>query len=69
VANSETGQTAKDLNPGRYANTAVAQGKTREQVRAELREAQRNGDVMANSESGQTLKDLNPGRYPVSSMN
>jgi hypothetical protein len=47
----------------------VAQGKTREQVRAELREAQRNGDVMANSESGQTLKDLNPGRYPVSSMN
>ncbi|PKO32186.1 MAG: hypothetical protein CVU36_04075 [Betaproteobacteria bacterium HGW-Betaproteobacteria-9] len=57
------------MNPGRYAHTAVAQGKTREQVRAELREAQRNGDVMANSESGQTFKELNPGRYPATSMN
>ena len=41
------------------------QGKTREQVRAELAAAQRNGDVLASGDSGLTLRELNPGRYPA----
>jgi hypothetical protein len=40
-------------------------GKTREQVRAELAEAVRNGDVMAPGESGLTLRQLYPQRYPA----
>jgi hypothetical protein len=33
-------------------------------VRAELLEAQRNGDVIGDNESGRTLKELYPQRYP-----
>jgi hypothetical protein len=40
-------------------------GKTREQVRAELAEAVRNGDVMAPGESGLTLRQMYPQRYPA----
>src|SRR6266850_2258362 len=43
-----------------HAQTA----KTREQVRNELIEATRNGDVIAGGESGLTLRELNPQRYP-----
>lgn len=43
---------ASDLNPV-----------TREQVRAELMDAQRNGTLIANGETGATFRDLNPGRY------
>jgi hypothetical protein len=39
-------------------------GKTREQVRAELAEAVRNGDVMAAGESGLTQRQMFPQRYP-----
>jgi hypothetical protein len=38
--------------------------KTREQVRAELREAVRTGDVLANGDSGLKLNELYPQRYP-----
>ncbi len=38
-------------------------GPTREQVRAELMEAQRNGTLIANGETGATFRDLNPGNY------
>lgn len=43
--------------------------KTRDQVRAELAEAQRNGTLIADGQTGATLRDLNPGLYaamPVS---
>jgi hypothetical protein len=37
--------------------------KTRDQVRAELAEAQRNGTLIADGQTGATYRDLNPGRY------
>ena len=37
--------------------------KTRDQVRAELMEAQRNGTLIADGQTGATFRDLNPGRY------
>ena len=42
---------------------------TREQVRAELREAQRTGNIVAGGESGQKLNELYPNRYPAKAMN
>lgn len=39
--------------------------KTREQVRAELAEAQRNGDLIADGETGATYRQLYPHRYPA----
>jgi predicted RNase H-like HicB family nuclease len=48
------------------AASAQAQtGKTREEVRAELAEAIRTGNVIANGESGLTLRELFPQRYPA----
>ena len=45
--------------------TAQAQSeKTREQVKAELTDAIRTGDVLANGESGLKLNELYPRRYP-----
>lgn len=38
-------------------------GPTREQVRTELMEAQRNGTLIANGETGATFRDMNPGNY------
>jgi hypothetical protein len=38
--------------------------KTREQVRAELEEAKRTGNMPADSETGCMLKDLYPDLYP-----
>lgn len=43
--------------------SAESAGTTREQVRAELREAVRTGDVMPPGESGLKLNELNPQRY------
>ena len=48
------------------AGQALAQDatpKTREQVRAELLEAQRSGDIIVNSETGQTAREMFPGLY------
>jgi hypothetical protein len=39
--------------------------KTREQVRAELLEAQRNGDIMADGETGKKLNEVFPNAYPA----
>jgi hypothetical protein len=48
------------------AGIALAEGgRTREQVKAELAEAQRTGDVIANGETGLKLNELSPGRYPM----
>ena len=38
--------------------------KTREQVRAELMEAIRTGNIPANDESGRMLNEVNPSAYP-----
>ena len=42
-----------------------ATAKTRDEVRAEYLQAQRNGDVIVNGEIGLTARQLNPGLYPV----
>lgn len=42
-----------------------AAAKTREQVRAELLEAQRTGDIVNNGEIGGKLNELYPSRYPA----
>jgi hypothetical protein len=48
------------------AGGALSQGAlTREQVKAELAEAIRTGDIVGNGETGQKLNELNPGRYPA----
>lgn len=39
--------------------------KTREQVRAELLQAQSNGDILAQGNSGKLLNELYPSRYPA----
>ena len=51
----ETGRKANELNPGRYPAQPAAQGKTREQVKAELAQAIRTGNTLANGEIGFTL--------------
>jgi hypothetical protein len=44
---------------------ALSQGAlTREQVKAELAEAIRTGDIVGNGHSGQKLNEMYPGRYP-----
>ena len=44
---------------------SAAKGLTSEQVRAELLEAQRSGDLVAVGESGKKLNELFPGNYPA----
>ena len=43
----------------------VSTGKTREQVKAELAEAIRTGDIIGNAETGQKLNEINPSAYPA----
>ncbi len=43
----------------------ASSAKTREQVKAELTEAVRTGNIMANGDSGQMLNDVFPDRYPA----
>ncbi|MBC8055527.1 MAG: DUF4148 domain-containing protein [Rhizobiales bacterium] len=38
---------------------------TREQIKAELAEAIRTGDIVGNGETGQKFNEMNPGRYPA----
>jgi hypothetical protein len=44
---------------------AHAQSLTRDEVRGELVEAQRTGDILAPGDSGLTLRELYPHRYPA----
>ena len=71
IADGETGAKFKDVAPAQYAAarseapaTTVAVGKTREQVKAELAEAIRNGDLIADGETGAKFNQLYPNRYP-----
>ena len=50
-----------------FGTTAQAQ-LTRHQVKAELAEAIRTGDMVAGGESGLKLNELTPGRYPAKPM-
>ena len=45
--------------------TTPALGKTRDQVRAELEQAVRAGDMLAAGESGSKLNELQPDLYPA----
>jgi transposase-like protein len=52
-----------------FGGAAQAQfSKTREQVRAELMEAIRTGDIVNNSEIGLRLNEINPSAYPTKAM-
>ena len=77
----ETGQKLKDLFPGSYpaqarvmqvarqtSPEAAAHGKTRAEVKAELAEAIRTGDLIADTESGLKQNQLFPNRYPATSV-
>lgn len=68
----DRGTLAKDANPSKYDVHAghdmskvdrVATGKTRAQVKAELAEAQRTGDIMVHGESGLTARQMRPDLY------
>ena len=70
---STTAAKLNEIFPSRYPAVAAAPAKTRTEVRTELAEAQRTGDIPAgNLESlvyagvpGQKLKDVYPTQYPV----
>ena len=47
---------------------ATTAGKTRDQVRAELVEAQRTGNIQAVGNSGKNLNELYPNRYPAKAV-
>ena len=75
VADGETGLTFKEMAPARYAKAdaqAVAKtasvGKTRPEVKAELAEAIRSGEMVADGQTGLTFKQLYPGRYAQPTM-
>ncbi|MFZ3127103.1 MAG: DUF4148 domain-containing protein [Rhodoferax sp.] len=49
------GRKLNEVAPSRYPAKAVAQGKTRAQVKAELAEAQRTGDIVVSANAGDEL--------------
>eukprot|EP01036_Dinobryon_divergens_P038810 gene38810-51015_t len=73
IADGQTGARFNEVFPAQYAASrtaapsveVVAQGKTRAEVKAELAEAIRNGDLIADGQTGARFKDLNPSRYPT----
>lgn len=71
---SGAGRKLNELNPAAYPAKPAVAGKTREQVRAELAEAQRTGDIVASKDAGsdeyasgvgRKLNELNPAAYPA----
>ena len=52
-----------DRYTGRYPAVAAGPVKTRADVVAEVREARRNGDLMAAGDADLTLREVNPARY------
>jgi hypothetical protein len=71
------GRKLNELFPAAYPAKPVVAGKTREQVRAELAEAQRTGDIVAtdnrgdeySASNGRKLNELYPNNYPVTRTN
>jgi predicted RNase H-like HicB family nuclease len=56
---------AATLAGGQAFAADTSTGKTRDQVRAELKEAVRTGNIIGNSESGRMRNDINPSQYPA----
>ena len=56
------------LAAGNALAADAAAPKTRDQVRAELAEAQRTGDMVAHGNSGQKLNELYPSQYPAKAV-
>lgn len=65
-----TGYASAEYAVPDHAITAMSStsNKTRDQVRAELVEAQRTGDILAFGNSGKNLNELYPNRYPVKAV-
>jgi uridine phosphorylase len=60
----ENGQKANELYPGLYnSNKPPATAKARDDVKAELRDAVRNGEMLAYGETTVTVRDVFPGNY------
>lgn len=74
IADGATGQRYNQIAPAEYAAVraadastvaaAPAVGKTRAEVKAELAEAIRNGDMIADGATGAKYNELYPNRYP-----
>jgi len=56
------------LAAGNALAADAAAPKTRYQVRADLAEAQRTGDIVANGNSGKKLNELYPSQYPAKAV-
>jgi len=56
---------AESPDPSGQFAAHVSSGKTRVQVRAELQDAQRSGDILAAGDTGLTEYQLNPGAFPA----
>jgi hypothetical protein len=59
----ESGLQRRELEPQRYPVMPQFAVNTRVQVKAELAEAIRTGDMPASGESGQKLYEISPSRY------
>lgn len=64
-SNIVSGAQGNALYPNRDSANQVQASMTREQVKAELAEAIRTGDIVANGERGLKLNELSPSRYPA----
>ena len=63
IVGNEQGQKLNEIYPSRYPTQTSVAGKTREQVKAELAEAIRTGDIVASGDRGQKLYELFPNQY------
>ena len=59
---------AATLAGGQAFAADTSTGKTRDQVKAELIEAVRTGNIVGNDESGRMLNEINPGQYPAQAV-
>jgi hypothetical protein len=65
IMNTKLTTIALILATGLLAGTQALAGVTREQVKAELAQAIRAGDMLAPGDQGQKLNELYPSRYPA----
>lgn len=77
IADGATGQRYNEVSPAQYATVrtnapvvaaAPAVGKTRAEVKAELAEAIRTGDLIADGATGAKYNELSPSSYPQPSL-
>ena len=65
VGMGESGLTLREMFPGRYPAGPFVAGKTRSEVKAELAQAQRSGEMLADGLADLTLREEFPARYPA----